>query len=414
MKSRRIKTMTESKLITSTIETVGLKITQGAGVPPLYVFAIDGKAICSQIGVKRMDWHGGKFKPEGFQRQLDSKRVNEISLYLNNNRILPNALVVAFKDGVLSFSPSPGLDKDPIQVGKIVLQTKFVQDHQDNGGIRPVSEEHRIGYVIDGQHRMKAIEASTIEAGTFPVVLAAFCGVDAVFQLSQFYALNQTIPISASLLALLRNMLNLSLPPKQAHKQAISHVRELLQNKQDSPFEPGRYMKVSKILRGGTIDITVVERMINRAIAATNLKYRWNDDTSQIPDKDFDYIAQSLYVFWRAVQLTFPGYWGKKTKDQRLFCAIGLYTIVGFFNKVMQEIDPLSASAIEEARKRLEPLADLRWDKMENLPSVPKGMYPDALFTGLNKILDHGTARPYHFRVIDPATKYAFVDQTLK
>jgi len=402
--------MTTAKLVTKTIETIGLQVTQGASMPPLFLFSIDGKTICSQLGVKRMVWQGGQFQPEGFQRQLDGKRVTEIALYLNNNRILPNALVVAFKRGTLKFTHFDGLDKGPIQFGKIELFTTLAQD--DNG-IHPLPEEDRIGYVIDGQHRMKAIEASTIEEGSFPVVISAYHGVDAKFQLSQFYALNQTISISASLLALLRNMLNLALPPKGARKQAVSHVRELLQNKYASPFEPGKYMKVSKILKGGNLDVTVVERMIDRAISRTDLMYKWNDDTSQIPDADFEYIAQSLCVFWKAVQDTFPKYWGQKTKEQRLFCAIGLYTLIGFFNKLMQGVDPLSSSAVGEIKRKLKALADLRWDEMTNLPSVPKGIYPDALFTALNQLLEHGTARPYHFRIIDPATKYPFVDQKL-
>lgn len=399
-----------SQIVNKTIETVGLKIRQSASEIPLFLFSADGKTICQQLGVRRMTWHGSQFRPEGFQRALDTRRVTQIAIYLNGNRILPNALVVAFKEGSLTFDALPGLDKDPIQVGRITLHGKLIQA---NGETRPFPEGERIGYVVDGQHRMKAIEASIVEEGTFPIVISAYCGVDAEFQLSQFYALNQTVPISPSLLALLRNMLKIILSPKEAHKQAISNVRELLQNKSGSPFEPGVYMKVSKILKGGNLDITVVERMIDRAIGRTSLKYKWNADPSQIPDADFEYIAQSLFVFWKAVQETFPSYWGKKPKEQRLFSAIGLYTLTGFFDRVMTGIDIVSASAIPTVKDRIKALADLRWDHMLDLPSVPKGLYPDVLFTALNQLLQHGTGRPYQFRVVDPVTKFAFVDQHL-
>jgi len=403
-------TTKSSKIIEKTIEAVGLRIKQSAGETPLFLFSVDGQAICKQLGVKQMTWHSGQYKPEGFQRTLDTRRVTQIAIYLNHNRILPNALVVAFNEGTLTFEALPGLDKDPIQVGKITIRGKLMQSNRET---HPLPEGERIGYVIDGQHRMKAIEASVIEEGTFPIVVSAYCGVDTEFQLSQFYALNQTVPISPSLLALLRNILKIVLPPKEAHKQAVSTVRELLQNKSGSPFEPGVYMKVSKVLKGGNLDITVVERMIDRAIQSTSLKYKWNVDPTQIPDKDFEYIAQSLFVFWKAIQETFPNYWGKKPKEQRLFSAIGLYTLIEFFDPAMSSIDVISSSAVPMVKSRIKAFADLRWDEMLDLPSVPKGVYPEALFTALNQLLQRGTARPYQFRVVDPVTKFAFVDQAL-
>lgn len=403
-------TTKSSKIIEKTIETVGLRIKQGAGETPLFLFSADAKTICQQVGVKQMTWQGGQYPPEGFQRPLDSKRVVQIAIYLNNNRILPNALVVAFEKGCLTFDPLPGLDKDPIQVGKITLHGKLMRA---NGEVQPFPEDERIGYVIDGQHRMKAIETSIVEEGAFPIVISAYCGVGAEFQLSQFYVLNQTVQISPSLLALLRTMLRITPAPKDARKQAISSVRELLQNKLGSPFEPGVYMKVSRILKRGNLDVTVVERMIDRAIQRTSLKYKWNPDPSQIPDADFEYIAQSLFVFWKAVQETFPNYWGKKPREQRLFSAIGLYTFVEFFDQVMAGVDVVSASAIPTVKGRIKAFADLRWDEMLDLPSVPKGLYPEVLFTALNQLLQHGTGRPYRFRVVDPVTKFAFVDQDL-
>ena len=400
-----------AQVITKTIETVGLRIRQSAKEIPLFLFSVDGKTICQQLGVRRMAWQGGQYPVEGFQRPLDARRVNDIAIYLNEDRILPNTLVVAFEGGTLTFDPLPGLDNDPIQVGKITLKGQL---SKDKGGVYPLPEDQRIGYVVDGQHRMKAIESSTIEEGAFPVVVSAYCGVDSKFQLSQFYALNQTVPISPSQLALLRTMLDIVPSPKEAHKQAVSQVREILQNKPGSPFEPGVFMKVSKVLPKGNLDVTVVERMIDRAITRTNLKYKWHTAPSQIPDANFDHIAQSLFVFWKAFQETFPSYWGQKPKDQRLFSAIGLYTIIEFYNQLMQGVEVLSSQAVPTVKDRIKPFADLRWDEMQGLPSVPKGIWPEMLFDALNQLLQHGTGRPYTFKVVDPTYKLTFVDQELK
>ncbi len=84
------------------IETLGLKIRQSSIERDLFVFAADGKTIASQLGVRRMVWHKGKFKAEGFQRPLDLNRVREIASFLSNNPVLPNALVVAFEPGHLT------------------------------------------------------------------------------------------------------------------------------------------------------------------------------------------------------------------------------------------------------------------------------------------------------------------------
>ena len=401
-----------SSIIEEPIKTVGLMLKQKSDVLPLFVFSVDGKQICRHLGIRRMKWQGSGYPPEGYQRNLESKRVETISRYLDKNRILPNAIVVAFETDTLKFNPLPGLDKGMIQVVEITLLGKLIKE---NGNNKPCPEDQRIGYVIDGQHRIKGIETSAIGEGTFPIVICAYCGANQTFQLNQFYALNQTVSITQSWLAMLRNLLNIAVGPKEARQQAVSKVREILQNKAESPFEPDKYMKVSKLIKKGNLDITVVERMVDRAVKSTRLKFKWNEvDASEIPDKDIDEIAQNLFVFWKAVQETFPGYWGKKPKDQRLFSAIGLYTLVLFFDRIMADIDVVSADAVAKAKQGLKPFADIRWDDMSGLPSVPKGVYPQSLFTALNLLLQNGTARPYTFKVVEPATKIAFVEQHLK
>ena len=295
-----------------------------------------------------MKWHKGKFKAEGFQRALDMKRVGEIGAYLSKNPILPNALVVAFKDDTLDFTPLPGQEEESVaKFGHLIVKGKLMSR---DGELEPLPENERIGYVIDGQHRLKGIESSTLSEGSFPVIISAFYKVNSRFQLSQFYALNQTIPISRALLALLRRELGYQLPPREAYKKAVSDVCGILQSKPGSPFEPEKY--VGSPIFKGPLKITVVEGMVERAIKNTNLKYKWNQDASLIPESHFQDIAQSLYVYWKGVSEVFHEYWGKKAKDQRLFCAIGLYTMIQFFDQVMEEINVDSPKALQEVKGR--------------------------------------------------------------
>lgn len=106
-------------------EAIGIKIKQSPIERDLYIFAIDGKAMAKQIGVRRMKWHGKKFKAENYQRRLDDSRVTDIANYLGRNPILPNALVVAFEKDSLSFEPLPDQEKDKPQWGKIVIKGKL-------------------------------------------------------------------------------------------------------------------------------------------------------------------------------------------------------------------------------------------------------------------------------------------------
>ena len=202
-------------------EAIGIKIKQSPIERDLYVFAIDGKTIVKQIGIRRMKWHGTKFKAEGFQRRLDNARVNEIATYLSHNPVLPNALVVAFQKDSLQFDPLPNQEKDKPQWGTIIIKGKL---QQVDGNLEPLPEEERIGYVIDGQHRLRGLEHSTLAEGSFPIVVCAFYDVSPKFQLEQFYALNQTVKISSTHLALIRRELGYELPPKEAYKKAISRV----------------------------------------------------------------------------------------------------------------------------------------------------------------------------------------------
>jgi len=220
-------------------EAIGVRIRQSPAERYLYIFAIDGKTIAKQVGVRRMKWHGTKFKAEGFQRRLDNARVNDIANYVSSNPVLPNALVVAFEKGTLSFEPLPNQEKDKPEWGKIIIRGKL---QEINGSLKPLPEEDRIGYVIDGQHRLRGIEQSTLSEGTFPIIVCAFHDVLPKFQLEQFYALNQTVKISSTHLALLRRELGYELPPKEAYKKAISLVCERLQEIPGSPFQPEKHI----------------------------------------------------------------------------------------------------------------------------------------------------------------------------
>ncbi len=398
------------KVVKANIPAVGLRVKQTSEDVELYILSVDGKTIAGQLGVRRMKWHGGKFQAEGFQRALDMTRVKEISTYLSSNPPhMPNAIVVAFEPGTITFDPLPNQEHLDTQFGKVVIHGKLLED---NGKRIPVPESERIGYVIDGQHRLRGIEESTLQKGAFPVILSAFHSVSTQFQLTQFYALNQTVPINPSQLSLLRRELGIALSSKEGRKRAISTVLQFLQEKPNSPFLPEKHVK-SAVYKG-QLDITVVERMIDRAIKNTDLKFRWRPNAEEIPEGDLRAVADGLYVFWRAMSETFPNHWGRRPTDQRLFSAIGLYTLIQFYDRVMKDIDVKSNTAVRDVKRRLEPIADIPWHKMSGLPTTPKSVYPDLLFHALKDLLEADGARPHRFTLVDPDSQLPIVDLELE
>lgn len=388
------------QIVDKVFNTTALEIKQNSQGYHLYVFVADGKEIAKQLGVRKMEWHKGKFKAEGFQRSLDKNRVSEIATYLSKNAILPNALVVAFEEGTLEFAPLPGQEEDSsAKFGHLTVKGKLVNK---DAGQEALPENERIGYVLDGQHRLKGIESSTLSEGSFPIIISAFYQVDARFQLGQFYALNQTVRISSALLALIRRELGLQLSAREAYKKAVSVVCEILQNKPGSPFEPEKY--VGTPIYKGPLNITVVESMVERAIKNTSLKWKWNQNANLIPVTDLEYIGQALYVYWKGISELFLNDWGKKPKDQRLFCAIGLYTMIQFFDKVMENIDINSAHAVQEVKNKLAPIKDIPWGKMQAIPSTPKSTFrPEHFFDAIKDLWAANGVRPYPMVIRDPS-----------
>jgi DGQHR domain-containing protein len=389
-----------------TIEGVGIKLRQAPIDLDLFIFVADGKKMAKQVGVRRMRWHGQKYKAEGFQRRLDNNRVREIATYLSKNAVLPNALVVAFEKGAVEFHAIPHQEADKPQLGTIVIKGKL---QEIDGKLEPLPENERIGYVIDGQHRLRGLEESTLPEGSFPIVISAFHNVKARFQLEQFYALNQTIQIPASHLALLRRELGYQLPPREAYRKAISDIAGYLQEYSGSPFQAEKY--VGSSIYKGPLSITVVESMIERAIKLTNLKYYWKQNANEIPATDLEYIAKSLYVFWKSLSDVFPHYWGLRPKDQRLFCAIGLYAMIMFFDKVMQGIDINSPNAVDLVKQKWQPIKDMPWGSIQAVPATVKTYFrPEHLFDAVNTLWQQGGKRPYNFVIKHPVSGDTLVD----
>lgn len=117
---------------------------------------------------------------------------------------------------------------------------------------------------------------------------------------------------------------------------------------------------------------------------------------------ELEYVAQALYVYWTAVKETWPKFWGKRPRDQRLFAAIGLNAMIQLFDRAMESGDVNAASAVGLVKTRLEVISDIPWDKMTLLSSTPKTAHLNNLVDAVKNLWDEDGNRPSQFTVSVP------------
>jgi DGQHR domain-containing protein len=142
----------------------------------VFVFAANPKDVLAFAEIERV---GRKESGElhGFQRHQIASHIKEIRDYLaRDDALLPNAVIVAFIDGV-----------------RIAKERDGVLDIEVNApqGSRP-------GFVVDGQQRLTAL--SGIDKGDFQVFVSALICKDYNELRQQFVLINNTRPLPKTLI----------------------------------------------------------------------------------------------------------------------------------------------------------------------------------------------------------------------
>lgn len=152
-----------------------IRATQAAG-HDVFVFAANPKDVLSFAEIERVGRSDdGQLK--GFQRHQIASHIREIRDYLSrDDALLPNAVIVAFIDGVRI--------KD---VGNGVVEVT----------IRAADGE-RPGFVVDGQQRLTAL--SGLEKPDFQVFVSAMVCKDYNELRQQFVLINNTRPLPKTLI----------------------------------------------------------------------------------------------------------------------------------------------------------------------------------------------------------------------
>ena len=113
-----------------------------------YATAIPASIAAKSLGFMTLEWDEDTLNFRGFNREIKDSHVNKILQYLKSDDcVLPNVIIVYFINEHFEFKAINSLGKKPT-VGEVKIKIP----------IGPDGDKAQVGFVIDGQHRLKALE----------------------------------------------------------------------------------------------------------------------------------------------------------------------------------------------------------------------------------------------------------------
>lgn len=293
---------------TTVLRLPALEIVQGPK-RTLYSFAVDGKQLTAFATVSRIHRQSNE-QLGGYQRPEVLSHIAEIRRYLESaDPMIPNAIVVAFDERV-RFEPTE--------------QEKAVSSYSRPGTIVipidcELSDEHKPGWIVDGQQRMAAIREAAIQ--NFPICVTAFIAKDDQEQKEQFILVNSTKPLPKGLIYELLPTTQMTLPSLLQRRRFPAQLSNRLNYDPDSPFK-GKIRTPTNA--AGVVQDNSVLKMIENSLSDGAL-YRFRDpDTGS---GDIESMLNVLKAFWHATAKTFKEAWELPPTRSRLVHGAGIVSM---------------------------------------------------------------------------------------
>ena len=276
----------------------------------------------------------------GIQRELNKKRIEEISLYARSpDSTFPTAIVLAIEEQCVSLEPID-LDKN---IDRFFLMTlSNIPDDDDNVLYKQIAR------VIDGQHRIKGLE--DYKKKNFELNVSIFVGADISDQASIFATVNlaQT-KVNRSLAYDLFELSQSRSPEKTCHEVTVA-----LDKTEGSPFHKKikRLGKATEGRFGETLSQATVVQGILQHICANRLQViqdrqigkkggKWPPFSSEeasklvlrrlfIEDKD-EYIVDLIWNYFEAISNRWPQAWTSGGEGLMLNKTNGYNAFMRFF-----------------------------------------------------------------------------------
>jgi DGQHR domain-containing protein len=225
--------------------------------------------IC-EFDYRRMHYSGGYIDFLGIQRELDKRRVHDISAYVRTvDACFPTSVVISIDEKCAQIEETERQDFN-------ILHVFGYEDPETPELSIPLDQ---VATIIDGQHRLKGLQEADQLA--FEISISVFIGVDDATDASLFSTVNLSqTKVNKSLVYDLFSLARTRSPEKTCHEVVVN-----LDKLSDSPFQ-GRIKRLGVATKG-----RVAETLSQATIVKGLLPYISNDPL-------FDRDVGKRFGFW--------------------------------------------------------------------------------------------------------------------
>lgn len=307
----------------------GLRVTQ-RNKQFCYV-PIQSKQMAEVLDYREMHWDPNTTSFAGFNRDIDPSHVKEIVEGLaEEGVIMPNPIIGYFLPLNFKFTPNPA-SAPPIEAGQIeILVTN--------------RENMKVGFVIDGQHRVEALRRRQLEQGEEDIVvgLVAFSAPQDVqqraafeeFVLNQMAIINSAKPLSQNEELLVQQRIDKVMVALGLSAENTANL--IVKGLDSHPNSVVRFTAQDKKPPAGEtwLALSVWVKVITHALESQNtVGMIFNHDYHESVEKRTK-AQRVFYCYFAAIAelVKDMALWQASTKNQRLYHNVGLYALVSFLD----------------------------------------------------------------------------------
>ena len=281
----------------------------------------------------------------GIQREINTKRVNEIAQYVKgSDATFPTAVVLAIPERCVSIDSPCDVDDSLV---RLTLSNSPNLDEDDSE--EPILYRH-IARVIDGQHRIKGL--AEYDGDDFEVNVSIFIDADIADQASIFATVNlaQT-KVNKSLVYDLFELSQSRSPEKTCHTAVVA-----LESTEESPLyrkikrlgkaTPGRFTETlsqATVVNGILQYICKNQMQIieDRQIGRSGGKFPYAEGSDAeklvlrpffVEERDID-LTNLVWNYFDAIQKRWPTAWDANSKGMMLNRTNGFNGLMRFFRQ---------------------------------------------------------------------------------
>jgi DGQHR domain-containing protein len=339
---------------------------------PIYLFTLRADELLQLADISRVD-RDDLGDLIGYQRPEVKKHVQNIVEYLDSNggRVLfPNSVILALSSAAV-FHQVRGPRIDDERMGEAgTLEIRLPKP----GQLKPA-------WIVDGQQRAMAL--MRCKRRDFPVPVSAFIADDVDTQREQFLRINSTKPLPRGLISELLPKVSTVLPANLSARRAPAALCDMLARNPKSPFF-GVVKRSSSSGKAKAVEVvtdTTLIQMLQESFGPTGCLFSYRNLATG--ETDFEGVRKLLFVYWGAVQQTFPEAWGKPPTQSRLMHSVGIRAMGKLMDRVMATVDisrPESAAWVRQQLRPLravchwtsgtwEDLGGVPWNALQNVPA---------------------------------------------